>query len=302
MAESSDGTVLSEPPEISTPTPTNPTNTPNPSTLDNPPQPIPRVHSTAKVTFPASKNAATDPSHALRRLFAQLHAVDNDVLIMAFNNYKTFSKPSDIPADKKAFEEAFEVQPSRPRAPRNTVAVCFRVIGHHNLKHYKYTKSVYDYLCEEKIFLAPHEFKTIKTSTIGWISEKTPRTTWHPNFAKDLQANLKVDFPLSVRKHRVAHTSHKDGKRTFSTDALAIECPTENADSLQAALHKANLPVERFGRFVPYGLAKAGMEDLLIEQREGATTATCSPCTRFQLRFMRTDSWRRLYLMDKQAR
>ena len=216
-----------------------------------------------------------------KKVFSHMMLADPDIVFKSDKDGSiTFRKTSDFPSGETKFKEFFTVTPHTRNDGSGRIHVNFQIESKNRLAVMKRDSSFFGFLRESKIYLSEHKYETHALQSIGFIAKKSPVLTNRPQFEEDIgkalneymkcavdegaEAGVVIDGreftpALEIVSKNVVHVTREGEKKTgvITTQALEIRCEKSNAYQLSKLLCAANLPDNKFGKFVPYGMAKS---------------------------------------------
>ena len=222
-------------------------------------------------------NAVTEA----KKLFGQMIRVDEEIVFKSdIDGRITFRKISEFPTGENKFKEFFTVTPHTRNDGTGKIHINFQIESKKRLAFLKRDVTFFNYLRENKIWLVEHKYETHSLQSIGFIVKKSPSITHRPQLETDIGVALNEYMETAidegtgnginldgrafiptmeiVSKHVVHVLRDGNQNRTgvMETHALEIRCERNKAEMLGKLLTAADLPENKFGKFVPYGLAK----------------------------------------------
>lgn len=245
----------------------------------------------------SGKNGGFKALAEAKQLVTHFNRIEPTIVFKSENDTRiTFSKPAEFPSSQNRFKEFFTVTPHSTRSDGSGKAhVNFLIESKHRLQLFKHDPTLMQYLRDRKIWLVEHKYETHSLQAIGFIVNKSPVLTHRPQFENDIVTALrdytddKMDDTMDkfvpdmeISGKRVVHVLRDGDKKigVMETQALEIRCESAHSEQLKILLCNAALPEHRFGKFVPYQLAKNDptvVKDLIAEHNRHLTEITAIP-------------------------
>ena len=239
-----------------------------------------------------------------KKLFTQMIRVDPDIVFKSDSDGRiTFRKISEFPTGENKFKEFFTVTPHTRNDGTGKIHINFQIESKKRLGFMKRDVTFFNYIRDNKIWLVEHKYETHELTSIGFIVKKSPTLTNRPQLESDIGEALNEymksaieegdvngisldgrEFTptLEIGNKNVVHVLRDGSTKTgiMETQALEIRCERSKAITISKLLCAAELPENKFGTFVPYGMAKTENDvykKMINEQNKFLTDVTVIP-------------------------
>ena len=189
-------------------------------------------------------------------LLLALSEGDPALVFLSEDGNTTFACQSEFPATSNDFQKKFTLTESKARNQRPKYILFFQIDSKLTLPVLKCNHDVFNFLGENKLWLAVHAFSSHAISAVGFLTMKHATMTWRPDFQAALVKELNnhvdtIDQSLFVDDNQPAPqvpplelisklsttiTRDDNGKKTGTLQAhvLEIRCEKSKADTLRA--------------------------------------------------------------------
>ena len=199
---------------------------------------------------------------ATRKTVQALMEADPTIQILSTNQDSCITAKSDIPIDTKNFKKFFPYEKDT-RKNSTKVSIGMTIIAGATLEQLKQAnnRELVTTLQENKLWMVLHKFHTLKLTTVGFFTKKHHSLTYRPYFEQELYEDLQTSTnnpegrnvvpDFEIVKNQVRFYADKN---KYSANVLEIRCEKDSASLLSQILCDADLDVQAFGTYCPYGM------------------------------------------------